>query len=1177
MAAPLPTIPEAENMPAVSAQNSPTPPSPRTPSPKAMSIVQSPGQASNTSRMSVDPAIPPPGVAAPSEISSQLYDVANGVLTTWGFLINRRLKALICMSCCCMVLPSSLPSHLVRQHPGAHIPFNKHTLEEIVEQEGLLSDWPALPLPDVLEYEGLERRWGFKCPQCPAMYSNDKSITVHAISEHKTRYESEEFGKAWMQRFSQHHQGKTWFSVTPRSVQLHSPSADYLLAVRQELDARPALSVSDVDHRHISPWHITTRWLEYLEGRDPRVMQALIQVPKDGEPLFFLVAGVRHYMEAAYNLIQQSSEVCLQILNTDTQIEDYNHHPFGRHQLDDTLRAYIRLVLQLLCFVLRAEADLNLPTEVRACLTALSQCDSHNSDDLTLAIHELLLSLWTREWTPSQANQFPDPTLQFVIHTQVNGDRSLKKPEDVTGIFAKLVYGMRLTFLYECHQRLQAEPHPSLVVSIRALRPWFTKGYESTFHTLRSLQHRASSIVMSTQNEPNMVWKDKTGFTTLIYLGHEISLNGLRKCQRAMEDATISLLTDTLLFGHPFSIDITRLKDDMGNKSPGYSLFSDRVNQDILGPVDQLADYILKTPALRQHFVLFVRDGKVVWNAMAMSAWLNTFARLNLLCLVQAEMNCGAPGRTTELTAMPTANTLGGMLRALRIIDNHVVLMRTYHKMHAAQGLDRVIPHSLNAALAAIFIYKEAICRPFAQLCASVLYPGDARVKSLYQDFLFINYDKPFIGDDLSAEMKVWTGKHMGIELGIQKWRQCSTPLRRKHAGLEEMWLEDQDTVDAAQAGHSHRVDHLRYGVTDLSATGMAEDYIGPFLKTSVMWHKVLHLVPGGQLLSLDAARYKHFRAGPVHQGNAVHTGLDTAAVIQALKAELEPRLSSIEQRLEAVATKHDITSIFKELKDMLARPQDAAPAHPPPAPAQRPATLEDHSEGLYYDPPEQEPVHSEPPQLAAPPAMSAEQTLPTEAEALQALRQVLKKPDAQWSNEGQKLAVMSGLEWKKDTVVILPTGSGKSAVIATIAFLEKLKVTAVLCPLRSLLGDWKRRLTALQLPFEVFDPQKATISGQASIVLVSLDVTPGAAWRQAVRSMRPEIKLNRYVVDEAHLIITESSYREVMHRVKELREIPTQLFLLSATIPPAALSPLRDMFNLADGDNTRIIRAALG
>ena len=137
------------------------------------------------------------------------------------------------------------------------------------------------------------------------------------------------------------------------------------------------------------------------------------------------------------------------------------------------------------------------------------------------------------------------------------------------------------------------------MVSARTLRPWFTKGLESTFHTLKSIQHRASSITMSSQNEPNMVWKDKTGFTTLIYMGHEVSLNALRKCQGALEDETRTLLVDTLLFGHPFHVDIPSLCDDMGNKQAGYSLFTDRVNAEALGPIDQLADHILHTQSPR--------------------------------------------------------------------------------------------------------------------------------------------------------------------------------------------------------------------------------------------------------------------------------------------------------------------------------------------------------------------------------------------------------------------------------------------------------------------------------------------------------------------------------------------------------------------------------------------------
>ena len=63
-------------------------------------------------------------------------------------------------------------------------------------------------------------------------------------------------------------------------------------------------------------------------------------------------------------------------------------------------------------------------------------------EDTRDAIHSLLFAVWTRQWPPASDNLFPDPTLRFIIHTQVNRDGSLKKAEEATGVFAKLVYNM---------------------------------------------------------------------------------------------------------------------------------------------------------------------------------------------------------------------------------------------------------------------------------------------------------------------------------------------------------------------------------------------------------------------------------------------------------------------------------------------------------------------------------------------------------------------------------------------------------------------------------------------------------------------------------------------------------------------------------------------------------------
>ena len=403
----------------------------------------------------------------------------------------------------------------------------------------------------------------------------------------------------------------------------------------------------------------------------------------------------------------------------------------------------------------------------------------------------------------------------------------------------------RLFFLEAAHSQHVQHPDVPLSEVIRQWQPFYSTGKETTFHTLQSLQWRASSIVFATPSEPTMAWKEGSNHSTLIYKGKEISVSRLQNCVGAVEDAAAELLQHKLLFSHDFPINITALQDDMGNTEPGFSLFNYRPNVEVFGFQDALALHIMTTPHLCQEFIIDSSEDNVLWNPLSLSRWLHNYAQLDLLCLVQVEMNCGAPGRTTELTAMSTINTFLGVPRAPRLFDGHFVLMRTYTKTRSTTGVDRLIPHSLNASLAAFMIYKEAICRPFAQLCASILFPDNSKAHALYQDTLFVNYGQMFVAADITSEMQRWTLDHFGLPIGIRDWRQVSTPLRRHWAGLQEDWVEDEQTADSAQAGHSHVIDRMHYGVTTRSAFGLAEDYIGPYLTVSKRWQRLLHLIPG--------------------------------------------------------------------------------------------------------------------------------------------------------------------------------------------------------------------------------------------------------------------------------------------------------------------------------------------
>ncbi|KAI8974144.1 hypothetical protein BD414DRAFT_390833, partial [Trametes punicea] len=226
--------------------------SPKTPlySPKPTTLMLSPGQASVASRLSIDPPKVFQG-ATFEQTPPDLYDVPEGTLSTWGFLINRRLKCFICMSCHIVILPSHLPSHITKKHKDTCISVDKSRVQEIAHQEGLLSSYPDTPVFDQIEFQGLGRSWGHCCPFCPAMYSHSKDVLAHCHEAHDLEVEAEDLPSAWMQRLSEAPQAKAWFRIIPRSLELCSPSANYLISLRKELNSRPPLPASHLDHRHL--------------------------------------------------------------------------------------------------------------------------------------------------------------------------------------------------------------------------------------------------------------------------------------------------------------------------------------------------------------------------------------------------------------------------------------------------------------------------------------------------------------------------------------------------------------------------------------------------------------------------------------------------------------------------------------------------------------------------------------------------------------------------------------------------------------------------------------------------------------------------------------------------------------------------------------------------------------
>jgi superfamily II DNA helicase RecQ len=189
---------------------------------------------------------------------------------------------------------------------------------------------------------------------------------------------------------------------------------------------------------------------------------------------------------------------------------------------------------------------------------------------------------------------------------------------------------------------------------------------------------------------------------------------------------------------------------------------------------------------------------------------------------------------------------------------------------------------------------------------------------------------------------------------------------------------------------------------------------------------------------------------------------------------------------------------------------------------------------------------------------------LSMEMKALEALRKVLKRPQATWSCPQQKEAVLAVLELKKDVLAIMRTGSGKSMLMILPTLLEEGQITVGILPLNSLIADYTRRLKDMGVGFELYEG-RGCLLGQHNLILVSADRVKTPMWRQALMELHQRRTVVRMVFDEAHFVFTASNFRQSLLNVHEVRILPVQLVILSGTIPLQSQELTVTSFGLRD------------
>lgn len=542
--------------------------------------------------------------------------------------------------------------------------------------------------------------------------------------------------------------------------------------------------------------------------------------------------------------------------NADRRPRGVNNTPFHPHQEETTFYQYLNTITRLLGMFWQMKDHpsyyLPLPDTVTKALTryfTVLETDESDHDPL----HDVFMSIWRYHWPITPNNTIPDPTHRLLVLMSLQPDGGHKDPSKMTQPIAHLKYALRLAFALEISQNATHVYDGQPFLAYQQLKEWLHEKLPCTFNTLCTLQHLATSITMSTLGLPQIFWTDRLHHRSLLYLGSDVHFSDFKAMFQEMEDDLIDLFENQVLLGLKDIVLVplpTRIHEDLTKTSEGYSFVNDPRNPSFIAARSSLFDAIRDDPVLKEHFVR-VENGDLVWNKYALRQWLMDYGRFSCHLMARCEMLSGGPGRGTELTAMSFRSTKTYRQRNLSILDRHVAMIRTYTKISALIGQDQLIPHSLDGLTSALVIQNLVVCRPFAELAASICFPDNDEVLQLYQYKLFVNINRPFKSDDLTQIMSKYTLKHLGFKCGIRPWRHIAIAFRRHLCPLAHAFFEDiasandRDTAAILQLGHSRQTEDRRYAITADTMHGLSEEIIPLYLDASVDWQIVCEVVPG--------------------------------------------------------------------------------------------------------------------------------------------------------------------------------------------------------------------------------------------------------------------------------------------------------------------------------------------
>lgn len=711
-----------------------------------------------------------------------------------------------------------------------------------------------------------------------------------------------------------------------------------------------------------------------------------------------------------------------------------------------------------------------------------------------------------------------------------------ERAEDFSPALAGMVYMIRLLSIHKLFPALYRD-NPSITTSTAADKlfretreDYLVDGCSAPMSIILSQLAYAKSITMSSVNPATVSWNPNK--TAINFKGHIVNMHDFQAmAQRMVLELETRLSKDLFLISGSQRLpplDLDHVHDSMFAAPVGHSFLTDPRNtfRDGAEGIKWMMNHIITNRSTEAPYgALYGING---WNRDPVKRYLKKHTEFLELLLICTHILSGQPARGPEITSLKFRNG-SDQERNIFILWGQVFFITRYHKGMTISGKTKLVARFMPWKLGQAFVRYLAYIHPFQTCIQHRLNRDTGNSDDVLHDYVWSKDGEPWNTDRLTRIIQRHTTlsfgqgfgtldyRHLVVSIGRQKVsRKFDEEFRAEqgHASEESDDEEEEDAIDLQNARTS-KIGLQRYGVRADMLEQLNDRAFDVFRNLSAGWH---------EFLGLDTWKPAPASTTAPTPGHAVvHLPASTAA-------------STSGHAVVHRGHRRQLTTTSVEV-----------------TPQNHPSIRTETSNHRAYGNRGSAVFHHNPYSLSA-------TEIPTKVESV--MKELFSTETVAYRSEGQKEGIANSLSGEDCTIVVLPTGGGKTLLMMVAAKAQPEAIFIVVAPFRALIHNLIGRFTAANIPcFEW--TSKDDDRRNASIVVVSADRVGNLKFRQYAQGLGP--RLRRIFYDECHAVIHDSHWRSSLLATKDVRHISAPLTLLTATLPPLMQSQLEQVMALGN------------